>query len=732
MRKTSGWLVTASVVGMSFIVGTSAAQAAPAPNAEAMSFTSGIAQNVVVPDGVCSVNAVVAGGFGGVAVDGGVHAAGALASATIDVHAGESIEYTVGANGTDAGTGGQPSGGSSSPSLHSGGGGGGHSSISIGGDLLLLAAGGGGTGGGHTTEAGQGGVGGSDMGNSIPVSGGTVYPGAAGGDGNDLGQVQNPSTRPSGGAGGSDIGGAGGLNPQSAGQNFDWNGAAGASLQGGAGGNDNSTDTGGGGGGGFFGGGGGASSWGQNGDSTSVDFVGGGGGGGSTFVSNSALVADPNVAQNVTADGSAAEPRISLEWVMCSYDLSVTKSVVGTPVFEDGQTVRYSVTVTNDGDDDMAVGDTVSLVDDLATGGKLISVDGLSTSVPAAGEEIPASGIEAYDEVDLSDDPENPNVRPQGLAVGKSVTFVYEVELTGTEPVTNTVTISDRGSEENNTASAEVAPAAPSLALVKTADVEKITKIGQEITYSFEVTNTGNIAIDNVAIDEGEFSGKGEFADPECPTGALEPGASVTCTSVYTAVAADITGDNLTNTATATGETPMGKPVVSEESAAELETVPAPKLELVKTADVQTVTKVGQKVTYTFEVTNTGNVPVEDITVNEGEFSGKGKLGKPVCPTDDDLEPGESITCTAEYSAVAGDLTGKALTNTATAQGTTLYGDAVESNTSAAELDTVAPPATQAPLPVTGGQNVALWAMGATLALGLGGGALVLARRRMA
>lgn len=744
-RSAGGWLLAASVVGASLFTGISAAQADPAPEAEAVAFTSGIDQTVVVPDGVCSVNVLVAGAPGGTAISSGAednpedpedpsgfrgpNGSGATVRANLAVGAGDELGYTVGAAGTNGGRGGLPGGGNGSNNLHPGAGGGGYSSITVDGDVLVLAGGGGGTGGGHTSDGGHGGDAGVVDG--VAIDGATVYAGGDGTSGFDAAWNADSATFPGGGLGGGvSAGGAGGINALT---DFDWNGYPGTSLQGGAGGDDNSADGGAGGGGGYFGGGGGASTMGQVGSAAQY-FIGGGGGGGSTFVSDSAQLSDITLEKNrVPADqegaGDTLPGQVSFEWVMCAYDLSVAKSVVGAPVYEDGQTVQYAVTVTNEGADNMAIGDTVSLVDDLATGGTLVSVDGLDTTVPAVGETIPAAGIEAYDEVDLSDDPEAPNVRPEGLAAGESVTFVYEVVLTGTEPITNTVTITDRGAEENNTAVAEIAPAAPSLALEKTADAEQITEIGQKVTYSFEVTNTGNIAIDDIVITEGEFSGKGKLSAPECPSGALEPGASVTCTSVYTAVAADITGEDLTNTATASGETPMGNPVASEESAAALKSVPEPKLELVKSADIEQVSHTGQTVTYSFEVTNTGNVPVEDIVIAEGEFSGKGELSEPECPANDDLNPGESLTCTAEYVAVAGDLTGQALTNTASAEGSTLYGDSVKSNASTAKLVTVVPPA---PLAVTGGQSLTLWTVGAVLALGLGGAAFVLARRRLA
>lgn len=260
---------------------------------------------------------------------------------------------------------------------------------------------------------------------------------------------------------------------------------------------------------------------------------------------------------------------------MCEYDLAVTKTVVGNPVYEDGATVRYAVTVTNNGVEDMAVGDTVSLVDDLAAGGTLVSVVGLDVSVPEAGEVISAAGIVAYDLVDIPnvDLTEPPTQRERGLAAGASVEFVYDVVVAGTEPVTNVVSITDRGDESNNVSEATIDPAAPALALVKTADMEQATQVGEEITYSFVVTNTGNIELHEITIDEQEFSGKGVLPEPTCPSEAVAPGDSVTCTSVYSVVAADLTGEDLTNTATATAATPLGNRVESEEADAQVTTV---------------------------------------------------------------------------------------------------------------------------------------------------------------
>ncbi len=567
-----------------------AAQAAPAVDADTTTITRAGAFSQIVPDGVCSVNVRVAGAPGGSAVsagdaepdpDGdpgdlrGPNGAGAVFSASLAVKAGQTLTGTVGGAGSNGGPGGLPGGGTGGTGTHRGAGGGGYTELSFGGDLLLLAAGGGGTGGGHTSELGSGGDGGFDLSGGVAVSGGFVYAGGNGQDGQDNGVLEAVQTAPGGGQGASTVGGAAGTNPRSqtdpALPGFNWNGTAGASLLGGNGGPDNVADAGGAGGGGFFGGGGGAATDGEVGNATTGFYVGGGGGGGASYSADDALISALGLDKNRDADsGAALAAFVEFDWVMCDYDLAVSKSVVGAPVFEDGATVRYSVTVTNNGPEDMAVGDTVTLTDALAVGGTLISVDGLSTSVPAVGETI-TGDVEAYDLVDLGEDQGD---RPVGLASGASATFVYDVVVTGDEPVTNTVSISDRAADDSDDqASVTIDPAAPSLALVKTADVTRATTVGQKVTYSFLVTNTGNIELRDVAIAEGSFSGKGDLPDPTCPAEPVAPGASVTCTSVYTVVAGDLTGAAITNTASASAATPLGAAVESPDAAAQVTTV---------------------------------------------------------------------------------------------------------------------------------------------------------------
>ncbi|MFT8637886.1 MAG: LPXTG cell wall anchor domain-containing protein [Pseudoclavibacter sp.] len=117
-----------------------------------------------------------------------------------------------------------------------------------------------------------------------------------------------------------------------------------------------------------------------------------------------------------------------------------------------------------------------------------------------------------------------------------------------------------------------------------------------------------------------------------------------------------------------------------------------PQLTLAKSASSSLATKVGQKIEYTFTVANTGDAPATDVKVNEGTFSGKGKLSAATPASVASLAPGKSATFKASYTVIAGDLTGQPLKNTATAAGIGPDGKSVASNDAAAALGTQTPP----------------------------------------
>ncbi|GAA3938008.1 DUF7507 domain-containing protein [Microbacterium soli] len=702
-----GIALLGAVIATSAMVIAPAAQASPAPDAPQTALVPG-AHTVIVPNGVCAVDLTAAGGAGGTAITGVVEAggAGAVIHSSLAVTPGQSFDVTVGGAGGAGGLGGVGGGGAGGATgLHSGAGGGGYTGISLDGDLLVLAGGGGGTGGGHSLDGGWGGSAG------VPTGAGVF----AGEDG-QVGLDGGPNVvdhLPQAGQGGQVDGP--GLGGEHLGDNTR-SGFPGVDREGGAGGVDDGPDSGGGGGAGYFGAGGGASTI-SNGAGGAVAGgpTGAGGGGGSSFVSTDVDFDSAELGSRAQGtDGYA-----TFDWVMCDFDLALTK-VASTDVFEDGVPVEYTVTVTNLGAEDMAIGDTVTVTDAKATGGTLLAASTANgdalVCTPAVGETIPAVGIECGI-------PVTGTTELRGLAVDDRLTLVYETTPTGDTPFENTASVTDRGDQANNTASVVLDPAEPSLELVKSVDPSTIDAAGQELTYSFVITNTGNIAVRDIAISEDSFSGTGDDLTIDCPAVTLQPTDATTCTATYVATQADADAGLITNEATAHGLTPGGNAVDSNASQAVVDVDQKPSLELAKTADVDSVTGADQLITYTFEVTNTGNVTLTDPTVTEGDFSGTGDLSDIVCPVEP-LAPGDSIDCTATYTTTAEDAKAATLTNTATASAVDPFGDAVDSAPSTVTLPV------DKPLAQTGGDVVPLIVGSAFGVVLISAGVLFMLRRR--
>ena len=209
---------------------------------------------------------------------------------------------------------------------------------------------------------------------------------------------------------------------------------------------------------------------------------------------------------------------------------------------------------------------------------------------------------------------------------------------------------------------------APAITVVKSATPSSFAAAGTTIDYSFLVTNTGNVTLAPVTITETAFTGSGTPPVASCPPGAssLTPGASVTCTATYVTTRADVDAGSVTNTATAHGDPPgPATPVVSDPSTATVPAVQGPAITVVKSASPGSFSTAGTTLTYSFLVTNTGNVTLSSIQITDTDLPG---LSAITCP-DASLAPTGSQTCTATYVTTQADVDAGSVTNTATAQG---------------------------------------------------------------
>lgn len=282
------------------------------------------------------------------------------------------------------------------------------------------------------------------------------------------------------------------------------------------------------------------------------------------------------------------------------------------------------------------------------------------------------------------------------------------MQLTCTATYTLTQADVDSGSLLNTANATGTAPSGPvtsndstvttpqtpvaKLTLTKTADTAYVNAAGDSIGYSFAVRNSGNVTVHGIQVEETAFSGSGGSPAVSCPTDVLLPGQQIVCTAAYTVTAADMNAGSIVNTAHATGLDPTDSGVTSALSTATVTVNAAPSLTVVKTSDVASYDAVGDPIGFSFLVTNTGNVALTGLGVQEGAFTGSGALTDVQCPSTE-LDAGESLTCTAGYTATQADIDRGDVSNTATAFAQTSAGVPIESDPSTVDVVAVQSPA---------------------------------------
>lgn len=212
---------------------------------------------------------------------------------------------------------------------------------------------------------------------------------------------------------------------------------------------------------------------------------------------------------------------------------------------------------------------------------------------------------------------------------------------------------------------------APALTIVKHGVLDDTNgndraDVGETIAFSFDVTNTGNTTLESVRVQDERVLG----LSPRTVT--LAPAGSRTFTAdPYPVTQADVDAGKVTNVATARGNVPGGAETTSDPDSFEVKTVdPSPSLTIRKTAVLEDTNAngtadAGEKIVYTFVITNTGNVTMFDVTVHDDRISGL------VPPSLDALAPGASAQLVSDpYLVTAADVAAGPIKNVATAAGT--------------------------------------------------------------
>ncbi len=234
--------------------------------------------------------------------------------------------------------------------------------------------------------------------------------------------------------------------------------------------------------------------------------------------------------------------------------------------------------------------------------------------------------------------------------------FANTATVSGTPPIGGDVTATD----DTDT----TILAAPAIGLEKLAALQPNgNSAGDLIDYTFVVTNTGNVTLDPVSVDDPLVGAV------VCPETVLAPDQTTQCSATYALTQADVDAGTVHNDATALGTPPIGDDVTATDfTDTSIESLPAVTLD--KTAGVPTGANAGDTIDYVFLVTNTGNVTLDPIRVDDP------LAGVVTCP-DATLAPEASTTCAATYTLTQTNVNAGEVINIATASGTPPSGDAV-------------------------------------------------------
>ena len=135
----------------------------------------------------------------------------------------------------------------------------------------------------------------------------------------------------------------------------------------------------------------------------------------------------------------------------------------------------------------------------------------------------------------------------------------------------------------------------------------------------------------------------------------------MTCTASYVTTQADVDKGDIENAAVVTGHPPAGPPVTD----ADADAVPAvhlPRIDLVKSAFPVQYGAAGEQITYSYTVTNSGNVTLHDIALTDS------RLGAVACLAAT-LAPGQSTTCLGYHVTTQADVDAGQITNAAIVTG---------------------------------------------------------------
>ena len=252
-----------------------------------------------------------------------------------------------------------------------------------------------------------------------------------------------------------------------------------------------------------------------------------------------------------------------------------------------------------------------------------------------------------------------PSCAPDGTTTVNadgSITFTPINGFTGTCTFTYEV-CNTFGSCDTAVVTVVINDQAPGMTIVKTITSTAPGAIGDVITYSIVVTNTGGDDLTNLVVSDPNAT----LTPDPCSSALLVRGATLTCSASHTVTAEDMDRGQFTNTASAVSDQTTASAQTDEYSmSVRSPLAQTPAFTVTKTQTSNDPAALGDAITYSIVVTNTGNVQLDLVLATDGNA----ELDPNPCNLET-LAVGASMTCSATHIVTIEDMIAGQVINTA-------------------------------------------------------------------
>lgn len=215
----------------------------------------------------------------------------------------------------------------------------------------------------------------------------------------------------------------------------------------------------------------------------------------------------------------------------------------------------------------------------------------------------------------------------------------------------------------------------PAISLVKSASRDSVSKLGQVITYTFDVRNTGGVELTDVEITD-ELDGLSKLTCNQAIPASLQPAQTLNCTATLTVTQDWLDFGDIDNSATVFGYFVDGDSgelnYRSDNATAHVAVDQKPSIALDASVSPTGTADAGDRLRYRATATNTGNVTLTAARITSS-LDALDLDCEPSARTT--LSPGESLDCSGSYRVTRSDARRGRVSNLLTARAEGPYGD---------------------------------------------------------